>query len=84
MKLKIEVTECKEVAEHIGFEVTLDNAEVSFHRKYKEVVGEIRGGSKVPQLTPDGEVMTLITSNIPEHILQKITEIMHLYVNGEI
>lgn len=26
----------------------------------------------------------LITSNMPEHILQRITEIMHLYVNGEI
>ena len=82
MKLKIEITECNESPEHVGFETTLDDTEVYFYRKYKEITSE------VPQMTydvkPVGEVMTLITSNIPRHILQKITDIMNLYVNGDV
>ena len=82
MKLKVEVIECEEAPEHIGFKTSLDNTEVYFYRKYKEIESE------VPQMTPDvkpvGEVMTLITSNIPKHILQKITDIMNLYVKGDI
>lgn len=82
MKIKVEVIECEEKHSAIGFEQTLNDAQIFFYRKCEEAPSEI------PEITPDirpvGEVMALITSNIPNHILQQITNIMSIYVNGEI